>query len=730
MLSDYARAGWALVRIPPLTKAPLDLNWPTIDYRPEDFAPGDNVGVKLGAPSGNLVDIDCDCPEAIALAPLFLPPTATFGRYGLTKTPPAVHGLGCGVTRHYLYTCAGQRTQKFKAAHLEIRGTGGQTVIPPSIRGIANDDPPGETEQPIFWTSSIPVQPITEADLFRVVGMLGAATVIARAWPKLEGGRHDACLALAGALHGEGWSQGDAELVILSAASLSSPDPGHRAAAIRDTWDDTGRNRTGWPTVAELMGDAAKGLQRMVTLVPKGRVEAVTVGPAPELGALTDAGNAERLAAMFGPGLRYVAGIGWHRWDGSRWKPGAAPIHEALVATRSLAGMARTAGLKKIADFALASEASGKLEAACKIASYLPALRCEVDEMDADPWLLNTPGGTLELRTGLLREHRQADLITQVTNVTPGGTCPRFISFLGECFSGDLELVTYLLRFLGYCLTGSTEEHILAMWHGPSGANGKTTLLSLLLHVLGDYACVLSPDVLMAAAGNSHPTALMDLRGRRLVGSDETPEGRRWNESLVKRLSGGGRMRARGIAKDSVEFTMTHKLLIATNARPLVREQGSAFWRRMHCVPWMVSFQGREDPQLPKRLAAEGGGVLMALVAGLQDWLRLGGTCPPQAITAAGADYRASQDLIGEFLAEHTERDQAGFVSRTDLYRRYAHWAGQANEHVYPSSAFYRVLEERGLRLSVRNGTRGFVGLKFLVTDGLRVIAGAGIPCT
>ena len=732
MLDAYVAAGWALVRIPPLSKAPKDHDWPDQDYPPSVFRPGDNVGVILGPRSGGLVDVDCDCPEAIALAPSFLPPTATFGRHGFTKTPAAVPGLPTGTTRHYLYTCpAVTKTTKWNQAHLELRGPGGQTVLPPSIRGVdmgygrggkSGGDPPGEVEQPIFWTSSTPVQPITEAELHRAVGMLGAAVVIARAWPKLEGGRHDAALALAGALHGEGWSQEDAEKVILEAAALTSPDTGHRAGAIRSTFENDDRNRTGWPTLANLMGEGAKALQKSVNLVPKTRIEVLTSGPAPELGALSDTGNAERLGVLYHGRLRYGLHMGWLRWDGTRWRKGTEPVWEAVESARYLAGHARASGLKTVVEFATASESSKALSAAVRIASHLPSLVVEADDLDADPFLLNTPAGTIDLRTGQLRAHDPNDLITQVTAVAPGGSCPRFVQFLHECMGGDQDLVLYLLRWMGYCLTGSTAEHVLGLWHGPSGANGKTTLLDALLRVMGDYGRTLSPDVLLAGP-SQHATVLMDLRGRRLVCSDETPEGKRWNESLVKRLTGGGRMTARGIAKDPVEFTMTHKLLIATNARPLVREQGSAFWRRMHCVPWMVNFAGREDRYLPDKLAAEAPGILSLLVAGCLDW-QAHGTSPPVAVTAASGDYRASQDIIGEFLGEHTERGPDAWCNRTDLYRRYAHWAMGQNEHVYPASAFFRVLEERGLRTAIRKGTRGFAGIRLLVTDALRAVTG------
>jgi putative DNA primase/helicase len=102
-----------------------------------------------------------------------------------------------------------------------------------------------------------------------------------------------------------------------------------------------------------------------------------------------------------------------------------------------------------------------------------------VADWDRDPWLLNTPGGTIDLRTGILREHRQDDHITHMTTVTPGGHCPLWLEFLETVTAGDHAIQGYLKRLAGYALTGITREHSLNFFYG-GGGNGKGTFLNTL----------------------------------------------------------------------------------------------------------------------------------------------------------------------------------------------------------------------------------------------------------
>jgi hypothetical protein len=289
IVTYYRSLGWATIRVQPLAKAPVGA-WQDRTDEPADFRTGDNVGVRLGAPSGDLVDVDLDCPEAVALAGMYLPATATFGR--------------AGMRRHWLYRCA-VVTRKPPRTHVELRSTGTQTVFPGSVH---------ETGQPIEWLDfpATGVRALGAEELLACFGRLCAATVLARWWGSGEsrGNRHDAALALAGALWHSGWTEDAARDLLLPAMELDGSSEPHREQAIRDTWGSEREGIYGWPTVERLMGVEAGAFQRGVELVPVERPAVVggePEGERPEVDIGAD--QADLLSAL---GAALVQGVGRH----------------------------------------------------------------------------------------------------------------------------------------------------------------------------------------------------------------------------------------------------------------------------------------------------------------------------------------------------------------------------------------------------------------------------------
>ena len=231
---------------------------------------------------------------------------------------------------------------------------------------------------------------------------------------------------------------------------------------------------------------------------------------------------AERHADM----LRYVAAWGrWMSWTGVRWHfdESLRAFERARVTCREAASQCNVAPeAKKLAS-------APTVAAVERLAKADRRLAATVDQWDADPWLLNTPEGVLDLRTGKLRPHRPDDHITKITAVGPNGDCPLFLAFLGKIAGGDLELVAYLQRVLGYALTGETREHALFFAHG-TGANGKSVLLSTVAGIMADYHRTAPIETFVAGNSERHPTDLAGLRGARLVTAIETEEGRSWAE--------------------------------------------------------------------------------------------------------------------------------------------------------------------------------------------------------
>jgi putative DNA primase/helicase len=727
----YRAQGWHALVLHPLSKRPKRAGWQKEGHAdpPEAFGPGDNIGIGLGRVSGGLVDVDLDCAEAVAVAPAFLPPTCTFGRASRWRS-------------HWLYKVTGDldsipRTSKWQTAHVELRGSGGQTVFPPSVRGYdKKKDPPGYQPEQLLWCDHHPLASIDAKVLRAAVLRVAAASILRQALPHMAGGVHHGMLALAGILKRAGWPLEHARAFVDAAIGL---DEAHRGPAIEDTYalgEDA--ETTGLPTLARIMGDTpAKELYALV------RDDALGYTP-PAIEVLrdeppfNDAGNATRLIQAYGRDLRFAEGVGWLRWAGTHWAVDpAGPWPEAEAVAEELRTSTAEGDVGKAhRKHGLKLGNAGPLQAMIQLASKRAEIRVAADALDSDPWLLGTPGGTLDLRSGLLRPAAREDLITLQTGCAPDWSRPadRFDRFLLEVMGGHVELAGYLLRHAGWSLTGDTSEHVVSSWWGSAGRNGKSTLLEVLLGAWGDYGTTIATEVLLQARGERHPTGLMDLRGRRLAVAHELPTGKALDAAILKRLTGGDRIKARGMHQDFCEFRPSHHLIMTFNDRPPLRDNGPAMWARVHLVPWSVSFLGREDPRLLDDLRAEAPAILARCVQGCAQWIAQGRRlAPPQVMRDATQEYREAMDTLGVFVDEEIEIDAEQWVAKKAVYERYAIWAEASGEDRWSASVFYRQLVERlggRVRESKHNGLRIFDGCQLRRKDfsakGLAVVRPAG----
>jgi putative DNA primase/helicase len=426
--------------------------------------------------------------------------------------------------------------------------------------------------------------------------------------------------------------------------------------------------------------------------------------------AFTDDALALRFAEAHGQHLRYVAAWDqWLEWDGSRWnrdetyktlnhsrrlcREASAECNEPGPAVQ----IARIRTIKAVIDLARADR---------QIAST-------AHQWDADPWVLNTPGGAVDLGTGQIRPARQEDYATKCTAVAPSEAEPRtFLAFLERVTGGDCELQGFLRRLLGYALTGVTREHALAFFYG-TGGNGKSVLLNTVSGILGDYATTAPIDLFMASHSEQHPTGLAGLRGARLVTAIETDEGRRWAESKIKTLTGGDKIAARFMRQDFFEFVPQFKLVIAGNHKPGLRSVDEAIRRRMHLVPFDVTIPAEErDGRLPEKLQAEWPAILGWMIQGCLEWQREG-LAAPEAVRAATEAYLDSEDSMAIWIGECCQAG-GGFdwESNTALWRSWQSWAEAAGEKPGSQKRFVQGLKARGFVDRRRHEGRGFEGLR------------------
>jgi putative DNA primase/helicase len=407
----------------------------------------------------------------------------------------------------------------------------------------------------------------------------------------------------------------------------------------------------------------------------------------------SDDALALRFANRHAGGLRYVAKWStWMCWDGTRWQfdDTLDAFNRARVICREVAAGCNKLKLRK-------ELASAKTVAAVeRLARSDRRLAATVDQWDADLWLLNTPDGMIDLRTGIMREHRAEDLITRITNVAPSKRAsPLWHAFLDTVTGGDKALQQYLQRVCGYALTGSTREHALFFLWG-TGANGKGTFINAVTGVLADFHRSAPIETFIASHNERHPTDLAGLRGARLVTVNETEEGRRWAEAKIKMLTGGDMVSARFMRQDFFDYVPQFKLMIAGNHKPSLRTVDEAIRRRFSLIPFTVTIPPEErDTELSEKLKAERPAILQWMIEGCLAWQKQG-LAPPETVTAATEAYLEAQDTFSDWIDECCELDPNAWERSTTLFACWKAWAEQSGQYVGDAKMFRARLERYG----------------------------------
>jgi len=437
-------------------------------------------------------------------------------------------------------------------------------------------------------------------------------------------------------------------------------------------------------------------------------------------GPLTEQWLAERMVRRHGKDLGYCTTHGWFVWDCRRWRRDdllevERRAKETILSLyRDAANTADDIQRKALVDFAKASESNHRLKAVIELARSERGIPIRADDLDGDVWLLNAENGTLDLRTGRLRGHERDDLITKIAPVEyrDDAECPVFRQFLRTTFANDDTMIAFVQRALGSSLSGATREHALHVLHG-TGSNGKSTLLTCVTEMLGDYAKTAAPKLLVRRDREEHSTELADLHGVRFVASVETAEGGRLDEERVKQLTGGDRIKARYMRKDFFEFSPTHKLFLATNHKPDVRGQDHAIWRRIFLWPFVVTIpDDKQDYELPAKLKAEWPGILRLFAEGCLQWQR-SGLGAPDSVKAATAQYKEESDLIGQFIGECCELGDDFEVGGGEFYWVYRTWTLDNGGKPLGNPTFSkRILERSGITRPEDRAYRVYHGVR------------------
>ena len=402
---------------------------------------------------------------------------------------------------------------------------------------------------------------------------------------------------------------------------------------------------------------------------------------------LTDVGNGRRLARQYGYWLRYsYQRQQWLYFNRVHWEWDTIGFAERLAKAtarridQEVADCQDDDRRKDLRSHAGKSESAAKLKAMLICAASEPYMPVRLEELDADPWMLNCLNGCLDLRTGELRRHRADDLITKLAPVhyDPDARLDLLDTFLRDATGGDDELQAFLQRAAGYSLTGDTSEEKLFFVHGP-GAAGKSTFVEALRSAIGTYARMADFETFLARSMVGGPrNDVAQLAGARFVASIEVDEGKRLAEGLMKQITGGDTVAARFLYHESFEFRPAFKLWLCANHAPKVRDDDSAMWRRILRIPFEhVVPKDDRDPRVKAMLRDPligGPAVLAWAVRGAMQWQDRG-LDPPAAVLEATEAYRLSQDPLADFLAECCELEPHNWVASSLLRETYEAWA-------------------------------------------------------
>lgn len=522
---------------------------------------------------------------------------------------------------------------------------------------------------------------------------------------------------------------------------------------MRDKWDE----HRGSQTYGQITIDAAIGMTKASHSdhvgKRRGKGHARAAGASsdadsphgPDGEPMNDLGNARRLVKKHGETIRFCHDAGkWYCWDGRRWvkdetseivRKAKCVVDDMLrqaVAMRSAAeSKTDDAALEAAKSFERHAVSSGnhrRILALISQAESEPGITILAGELDADHWAFNCANGTIDLRTGELRQHNRADLISKISEIKydANALCPLWERFIGDVFRDDGDLVNFVHRACGYTLTGDTREQLFFILHG-CGSNGKSTFITVLRDILGDYETKTTTDTLVEKNNSSNTNDLAALRGARLVSAIETSAGKRLAEALVKELTGQDAVTARFLYQEFFTFIPVFKLWLACNHVPIIQGQDIAIWRRIRLIPFGVQFQDADHPTGPykdkalsEKLKSEHEGILAWLVRGCLDWRR-DGLSTASAVQTATGKLQQDMDVLGEFLAECCVFERNAQSSAKDMYAAYCDWATRNGEKPLSQRWFGLRLTERGTCESYRTRSARYwhgIGLRTDQADG------------
>ena len=683
----------AYLALHPQSKIPVDSDWPNLVKAKEEVLPmGGNIGLLLGAKSG-IIDVDLDCREAKGLADLILP------------TPFAEFDRGTSDSGHYLFRANSfGPTKRFtgagsKTTIVELRADGVQTMIPPSVH------PDGS--HLAFQAFNEHADPVEYSDLLKHVSLLAAVSEITQNWT--HGQRHNLALGFAGLCIKADLDPNLIMQIIQRICSLTNDvDEQDRLNAVRFSVNKAADDLAGFSLLTDLLGyGAAKRIaDRVDQYTDKGTTTSLIQAHMPrssvlELGQFADRANVTeaKMGIQFaewlkGKAVYIIESKQWMIWNGCFWEADlcnniqnlAYQFVQDIKITLIENGSVHDA--RELSSF----ESLNRLQNISAFASTRLSISASL--FDADPMILATRTDWVNLETGTAHAPDPKILVSKASDVNFGvaATCPKFEQFVNDIFEGNSELISFVRRAIGYSLTGSTSEQCLFIMIG-DGANGKSTFVNVIKHLLGTYGTTAAAQTLIAQGGSSIGDDLVDLARSRFISVSETEEGQSLAEAKIKQMTGGDTLKGRPLYGSYVEFKIIGKLWLATNSLPQINNSDYGIWRRIMAIPFNRTFSVEEqDKTLQLKLMEELPGILNWAIQGCLEWQREG-LNPPKIVQDQVAEYKSSMDSISQFIRDECELGVDCSHTASQFYSEYRSWCLAVGKKPKNQTAFKRALE-------------------------------------
>ena len=373
-------------------------------------------------------------------------------------------------------------------------------------------------------------------------------------------------------------------------------------------------------------------------------------------------------------------------------------------------------------SFVLKRRDSGKIQACLKEAA--PQCQIDVKELDANGFLLNTPEGTVDLRSGQISQHKGDDYCTKITAVAPGDDGKElFQEFLRQITCGDEELEAYLQEVAGMCAIGRVLVENLIIAYG-SGGNGKSTYFNLLARVLGDYTGGLSAETLTTNTRKNKSPEYAELRGKRIVIAAELEEGQRLDTATVKKLCSTDPITAEKKYKDPFQFIPSHTTILYTNHLPKVGTNDRGTWDRLVVVPFNARLRNSstEVKDFASYLFENAGGyVLSWIIEGarrfIEDEYKI---ALPECVKKAIDDYRNDNDWLQAFLDTCCEQDWTATTPSGKMYARYQAFCSESGEYTRSSAELKNALVEAGIEWRKTSNGKIYRGVRIKTSAEIR----------